>query len=71
MIHHETAILGVECVCVGEGYEAVPEENDPAYFELHQVLVAGVNIIELLDGDMIEQIETQVFDEIKGDANEY
>lgn len=71
MIEHNTAILGVECVCVGEGYEATPEDGYPAYFELHQVLVAGVNIIELLDGALIEKIETQVHDEIKGDADEY
>lgn len=71
MIHHETAILGVECVCVGDGHEATPEDGHPAYFELRQVLVAGVNIIELLDGDMIEKIEIQVHDEIKGDADEY
>lgn len=71
MIHHETAILGVECVCVGEGYEATPEDGYPSYFELHKVLVEGVNIIELLSCDMIDMIETQVHDEIKGDADEY
>lgn len=69
MIHHETAILGVECTCVGIGYEAVPETDgygaDPARFELYEVLVEGVNIIELLSGDMIEKIERQVEDETK------
>lgn len=67
MIEHNTAILGIECVCVGIGYAYEPETDgyhaQEAYFELRQVLVEGVNIIELLSGDMIEKIERQVEEE--------